>query len=83
MEKVWFFNSEYKDSFGVSYQGIVDFCASKKMRLCTFDEYCPNGRLNKPDEGNAFNSFNLISFPDFCEPNLKKFYAWVETPEIF
>ena len=40
----------------MSYQGTVDFCASKKMRLCTFDEYCPNGRLNKPDEGNAFNS---------------------------
>ena len=31
--------------FGSSYENYTDFCNFKHGRLCTFEEYCPNGEF--------------------------------------
>ena len=40
----WYDVEEYVDSHGTSYNGIHNFCLDRGMRLCTFEEYCPNGQ---------------------------------------
>jgi len=43
----WFTTDAYFEKFGSSYNGGEQFCASRAMRLCTFEEYCPNGEFGE------------------------------------
>merc|ERR1719220_1989135 len=59
----WYDVSEYFSDFGSSYKSGERFCASKGMRLCTFEEYCPHGKFGEPSK-----SFRLPWYQDAWSP---------------
>ena len=69
----WF---ETDENFGNSYQNYTDFCASKGGRICTFEEYCPNGEF-----GNLFDSripWYRDSYAPFYDPVGDNFNNWLQ-----
>ena len=79
-EPHWFDVSHYELFFGTSYDAIESFCDARNMRLCTFEEYCPQGEFgelyfNIPREREAYapyfspngksrNNWLQVGFPD-------------------
>ena len=59
----WFDSEEYFSDFGSSYQSGERFCASEGMRLCTFEEYCPDGKYGATQKG-----FKIPFFKDAWAP---------------
>jgi len=59
----WFDSDEYFSDFGSSYQSGERFCASEGMRLCTFEEYCPDGEYGATQKG-----FKIPFFKDAWAP---------------
>ena len=55
----WFTTDVYFEKFGSSYNSGEQFCASRAMRLCTFEEYCPNGEFG--DTHKTLKSFKWQS----------------------
>ena len=57
----WFTTDVYFEKFGSSYNGGEQFCASRAMRLCTFEEYCPNGEFGETHKTLKSSKWQLTS----------------------
>merc|ERR1712176_319977 len=64
----WFDKNSYFDKFGSSYNSGEKKCASIGMRLCTFEEYCPNGEFGETMKGFGLDWYQ-DSWSPFYDPN--------------